>query len=362
MKWRGEGEKGVDINGSLMSGDIKTADIRDGIVTPVNDRLLPMHLKNNRSFKEWLEVRAIDTHRTNSRLLKKALRLTTADDIEIVLKVKAATITDNYWFKPDGSDLKYEDVRFKENMFDKLALYGDPDSFNNGHASNSHTPELTNIGSFEKCWRIIDGEWWMYKRGSELELFSELFIYELGKSLGFNMAHYEPDDGYIRSRDFTQGASVNFEPAVGITGKDEDYDLNYESLKALCENSAADYIRMIYLDALCFNMDRHTNNYGILRDVNTGEVTGLAPNFDNNIALISRGYTGSERKNDLLIRLFAEFLENNKGAFDAFTEMDIPQVSHAMIKSCMDRIPIDIDREYVCAFVMSGQELLTKAR
>lgn len=58
----------------------------------------------------------------------------------------------------------YEDIRFKENYFSELALRGDPDSFSN---RPSRTPELTNIGSFEKCWKLIDGEWWMYKSGAE---------------------------------------------------------------------------------------------------------------------------------------------------------------------------------------------------
>ena len=49
----------------------------------------------------------------------------------------------------------------------------------------AHTPELTNTGSFEKCWRLIGGEWWMYKRADRLALFSELFVYELGTALGF---------------------------------------------------------------------------------------------------------------------------------------------------------------------------------
>lgn len=62
----------------------------------------------------------------NSRLLKKALRLVERDDISTVLAVNAVTITDNYWFQEERSPLTWEDVRFKENLFDNLALRGDP--------------------------------------------------------------------------------------------------------------------------------------------------------------------------------------------------------------------------------------------
>lgn len=84
-----------------------------------------------------------DSHRANSRLLKKALRLAERDDISTVLSVNAVTITDNYWYRPEGSALAWEDVRFKENLFDRLALCGDPDSFSQ---RPSRTPELTNTG------------------------------------------------------------------------------------------------------------------------------------------------------------------------------------------------------------------------
>ena len=57
---------------------------------------------------------------------------------------------------------------------------------------------------FEKCWRLIGGEWWMYKRADRLALFSELFVYELGTALGFPMAYYERVDGStIRSVSYT---------------------------------------------------------------------------------------------------------------------------------------------------------------
>ena len=67
---------------------------------------------------------------------------------------------------------------------------------------------------------------------------------------------------------------------------------------------------MLFLDTICANPDRHTFNFGILRDIDTGDVLGLAPNFDNNMALISRGYPKNiKRKNDILLSLFNELLE-----------------------------------------------------
>ena len=107
----------------------------------------------------WLETRAIDRHRANSRLLKKALRLAEKDDISTVIHVNGATITDNYWIRPLDSALRYEDIRFSDDYFSNLALKGTYNIFNRAANSNrSRTPELTNVGSFEKCWKLKDGK------------------------------------------------------------------------------------------------------------------------------------------------------------------------------------------------------------
>ena len=347
----------MKLNGYLMSKDVVVAEIKDNNLMISNEPLLPLYLKNYTDFEGWLKSRAIDKHRTNSRLLKKALRLTTADDIDVVLKVNGATITDTYWFKKADSNLNYDDIKFKENMFDKLALYGDPDSFNNDY---SNTPELTNIGSFEKCWKLIDGEWWLYKQGNDLEIFSELFICELGKALGFPMAHYEKDGKFIKSLDFTKGATVNFELASGIVGEDEDYNVNFTKLKKISEECAKEYVAMIFVDTLCFNMDRHTRNYGVLRDVNTGEVLGLAPNFDNNISLISRGYPKNiERKNDKLIELFVEFLKNDTHALQCFVNLKYPKIDKELIGNSLDKVQVEIDRDFICSFILNANEQIT---
>lgn len=100
----------------------------------------------------WLETRAIDSHRANSRLLKKALRLKEKSDIFSVISVNGITITDTYWVKDIDSPLTYDEVRFNNDYFSKLALTGSYDSFSRAaNSKQSRTPELTNTGSYEKC-------------------------------------------------------------------------------------------------------------------------------------------------------------------------------------------------------------------
>ena len=287
----------------LMSKDTPIARISNSVVEPLLPERLPLFLQRTGDIRAWLEARAVDSHRTNSRLLKKALRLEHKDDLSTVLSVNAATITDNFWVKPiDDIAMRYADVRFQVNRFDNLALTGDVNSFDQ---PPSRTPELTNIGSFEKCWRRREGEWWMVKAGKPEELFSELLAYRLGVLLNFPMARYEPDGAFIRSLDFTRDAHVDFEPAMGIIGGESDYVKIYQKLKPFGSAICEDYLRMCYFDALILNMDRHEHNFGVLRDSDTGQVLSLAPFFDHNIALIARGYPKNvDTPNDLLLMDF----------------------------------------------------------
>ena len=82
-----------NITGTLMSEDCVIATVKNGVITDADERLLPLYLKRTGNIEGWLASRAIDSHRTNSRLLKRALRLRTTDDIATALAVNAATPT-----------------------------------------------------------------------------------------------------------------------------------------------------------------------------------------------------------------------------------------------------------------------------
>ena len=269
-----------------LSGDTIVAVWKNDRLTVQNNNLLPLFLEGNPDLNKWLASRAIDNRRPNARLLKKALRLAEKDDISTVIHANGATITDNYWIREIGSNLTYNDVKFSDDYFSNLALKGNYDSFNRAaNSKRTKTPELTNVGSFEKCWKLRDGQWWMYKKASHNEMFSELFVYELGCALGMNMAVYERGEGYIKSLDFTNGASVNFEPASSFVGDNDDYVAVVKALENICPDAIPDYIRMIFMDTICANPDRHTNNFGLLRDIQTGELIGFAPNYSNTFFL-----------------------------------------------------------------------------
>lgn len=339
---------GKDVNLQVMSGDIVVAEWTDDHLHIKDEVHLPLFLKNFADVESWLETRAIDSHRANSRLLKKALRLTERDDISTVLYVNAATITDNYWIRPTGSDLHYSDVKFNDDFFSNLALRGNYDSFNRAATSkHSKTPELTNIGSFEKCWKLKDGSWWLCKSANHNELFSELFVCSLGKLLKMNMAECERGNGYILSRDFTDGASVNLEHANSFMGDNDEYEDVIAKLQQICPQAIPDYIRMIFLDTIVANPDRHTSNFGLLRDVNSGKLLGLAPVFDHNMALISRGYPSSKTNKDILISLFNDVLKLHPEYRD-----HLPEVTPDILRTALNQVSMRVRSKEILNFII----------
>lgn len=341
-------------NYEILSGNTLVAIWQNGNLTVENEALLPLCLKRVANADLWLETRAIDSHRANSRLLKKALRLAEKDDISTVIHVNGATITDNYWIRPIGSELTYDDVKFTDDYFSNLALKGNYNSFNRAaNSCRSKTPELTNVGSFEKCWKLRNGKWCMYKKATHDEMFSELFVYELGSALGMNMAVYERGDGCIKSLDFTDSASVNFEPASAFMGDNEDYSDVVKALEKLCPDAIPDYIRLIFMDTVCANPDRHTNNFGLLRDTKTGKIQGFAPNYDNNMALISRGYPSKPKSGDMLISLFNELMDE----YPDYRKY-IPELTEDTVRKTITKIGMRVKTQMVVDLVMNRYKLI----
>jgi len=341
----------------LLSKDAPIARIEDGVVNAIEPLRLPLFLKRTGDIASWLESRAIDGQRINSRLLKRALRLESRDDITAVLRVNAATITDNYWVKPlDDGITRYEDIRFKMNAFDNLALFGDVNSFSQ---PPSRTPELTNTGSFEKCWRLENGEWWMYKAGKEEELFSELLAFKTGEALGLPMAQYEAAGEYIKSRDFTENANMDFEPAISVIGDKSDYIEIYEILLSIGEGFTEQYVKMCYFDGLILNMDRHENNFGLLRNSDTGAIISLAPLYDHNISIVSRGYPARD-PNDALIGDFTALMKHT-GSSVKMPKLTLRDLCD-MINGIPFEPPVTVDvpnpREFTAHYLLRRQEVL----
>ena len=114
-------------------------------------------------------------------------------------------------------------------------------------------------------------------------------------------------------------------------------------------------IKMVFLDALVLNPDRHTANFGLLRNQKNGEFISLAPCFDHNMALISKGYPKGEVRSDLLIRLFRELIESHPECKEC-----IPVLTREMAIEAFNQTKMKIKRDCVVDYVMNRYKLIIR--
>ncbi|MCQ2752733.1 MAG: hypothetical protein MJ206_00510 [Bacilli bacterium] len=338
----------VALNGFVMMGDEKVAQYQNGNLVEINRKKAPLYLVRTGNIEEYLKSRTLDLTRPNARILLKTLNIQDKEKI-IALYAHGATISDNYWFKALGSKLKYHDIYFSNDQYSDLALKGKIIPL---RQLGSPSPELTAIGSFEKCWKIINNEWWLYKAGQEDNIFSELFSAKFAELLGIPSAIYEYDSGYIRSKNFAD--KLNFEPMFAICGDNEEYDFVFAKLLEISPTIAQAYINLLIFDAITYNVDRHNQNYGLMRNKKTGEIISLAPNFDNNMSLFAYNHTlNQDVKNDGLIKLLVAFLTKNPKAQKLFKNIRLPDITKKDLLAILNAIPIKRDNTLIISFILN---------
>lgn len=330
------------LTGQVMMHDTPVAEFDNGNLISINNQLAPLVIKRTHSIEEFLKLRMIDMSRTNARLLKRTLHINEADDYKIPLYAYALSITDNYWFKPKKSKLKYQNLIFNNDIYSDTSLNGDTSYFPH---QTKLTPEITTTGSFEKGWKLIKNNWYLYKKGNEKQIFSELFCYKFAKLMNIPTASYEYDNGNIRSRNFAD--KYNFEPIASLAGDNDNYDHIFDILLEINPIIAKQYLKLIFFDAVVNNVDRHNENTGLMRNKRTGRIISLAPNFDNNLALISTVDKLNVNLNkDGFVSLFLKFYNSNDLVKELYKDIGLPDITKEDIKEATKDIPImreDID-------------------
>lgn len=328
-----------ELTGSVMSGNVVVATFDQGTLTYINEKLAPLVIKRTHRMEEFLNLRVIDMSRTNARILKRILNIHVDENYKAALYSYALSVSDNYWFRPKHSKLKYNELKFKDDSYFDAALKGDTTY---SKFVNQLTPEITTTGSFEKGWKYINGEWWLYKSGNRNQIFAELFAYHFAKLIGIDTAIYEYDDGYIRSKNFA--TRYNFEPMASLLGDNDDNNVIFDELYKINKDIAKDYLNLIAFDVVVFNVDRHNENVGLLRDRRNGKIVSLAPNFDNNMAFYSNNEISLNMpQKDNMIKSFVNFLKNNEIAKELYKEIIFPDITIQDLESIVTKVEIKIN-------------------
>jgi len=258
---------------------------------------------NNNPFRtnlsEWFKGRGIPSWRDKLDLLLHRLNIYTPN--ELLDKAFGLSLSDQYWIKPHDSNIKYENINFFDNDFDYAEFLEASLSLNSKTIKKEEslkTPNNTTDGMLKKAWIIEEGKRYLLKGGYKNEIlqpFNEALATKICECLGFNHVPYTLDtykDMVVSkcpcfiSKDTELITAYQIKNDMKRYDTEEDYEDYIKKLEEEgIENARVKVENMYILDFLIMNEDRHLNNFGIIRNVNTLKWIDVAPIFDNGMSL-----------------------------------------------------------------------------
>lgn len=207
------------------------------------------------------------------------------------------SLTDQYWFQMGRTD-KWEDLNFFTNRYSAAigrAFFEPWDICPDEIPVNS--PDQTTDGGLRKVWiqdpvtlksSLIKARGEAYRQEPVTEVMASIILEELDivpfvkySLIPYGMTFCSKCENFVdQNTEFVSAAQI-----YRITGRDRENDTEYDHLIRMCKKAgipdAGESIdNMLMADMLIGNSDRHMGNFGFIRDVETGKITGFAPVFD----------------------------------------------------------------------------------
>jgi hypothetical protein len=329
-------------------------DKQSKLFVKINKLFCPEHLpfiysdlqeKNLLLINRWFEYRGIPGSREGYNELLSELK--TDYSKELSLMSMGLNLTDHYWVCPANDIKDWHEVNFFENKYSeyigKLIF-----NYEKSGEVNLLSPDLSSGGHLKKRWVNIDNKNILLKDGSgdaRQEPYNEVIASYIMQKLNIdhvdyylvkddkNGCHYSACECMIDTdTEFVTGFLVYLYNNDKFNGKYNDY------IKVCVQNGIAnartEIDKMICIDYLIGNIDRHPGNFGIIRNANTLEWIKTASIFDNGNSLwydvqntgsisavkntISRSFSRSNTDNLALIDFPEWYVKNtlnNTGEF-----------------------------------------------
>lgn len=263
-----------------------------------------------KDFRKWAESRAEFNCVGNRNELFKAMGISSLDDF-IAINY-CISLRDNFWVKPNGSKLSWDDVSPFKNKYSKMvSTYCIEGNMVEGDG-NYYSPISSVSGSYPCMWKFMRGAITMVKAGTTYtiggcnsgnEPYSEYYASVIAEYLGFKhveywIKEYKRTDGKLDI--VTECGCYTSEDIGSITALTIGIG-SYEELIGYCRRLDLDSYKtcldMLFLDCLLLNVDRHLNNVEFLVDNKTSRVVSMAPIFDNNSSMLPRFVVGTDTFN-----------------------------------------------------------------
>lgn len=267
---------------------------------------------NDASFRtnlsEWFSSRGIPKWRDKLDILLHRLNISAPN--ELLNKSFGLSLSDQYYIKPYDLDIRYEDINFFDNDFDYSEFLEASLSKNSNilvNASSLKSPNNTTDGILKKAWIIENKVRYLLKSGYKNELlqpFNEVLASEICKRLGFNHVEYTLDiykDVIVSKCPCFINKETELITCHQIRNNMKRHNNinDYEDYINLLQengikNARKEMENMYILDFLIMNEDRHLNNFGIIRNVDTLKWISCAPIYDNGQSLNIEYYDEEE--------------------------------------------------------------------
>lgn len=256
---------------------------------------------NKSEFNKWWKNRQIPASRNGLKEILHNNNIYDTDNFDLLdSKAYCLSLSDHYWVKPKYVNIRWEDINFFDNEFSedigKILLGNQTAKLN----LDLNTPDMTSNGNYEKRWKILNNERYLIKAGGKIlnqEPFNELIATKLYERI-LNPNEYVKyqlieDENKIVSicKDFVT-KETELVPAWKINEyfKENSTENKYEHyincLNKLGILNAKEQIdKMIVCDYILANKDRHFNNFGAIRNIETLKFECIAPIFDNGCSL-----------------------------------------------------------------------------
>lgn len=277
-----------------------------GSIQKVNTVHAPEHLPvgvpvcrgvtDRAALNEWWTERSIPASRSGIREALEVLNISSTK--MLLVRCYGLSLSDQYWICPEGSRLTWDAINFFENDFsDDIGdvLFG---TNQNANALDFKSPDNTSDGNLKKRWKVINGKRCLIKGGSNpfrQQPFNEVIAAGIMARLKIPHVSYtvtwNKGAPYSVCEDFVAG-DTELVPAWRIiqTQKKSNSTSLYQHFVNCCNALGVEGIvpfldRMIVLDYIIANEDRHLNNFGLLRNAQTLKWCGFAPIYDSGSSL-----------------------------------------------------------------------------
>ncbi|MDR1194324.1 MAG: HipA domain-containing protein [Peptococcaceae bacterium] len=269
---------------------LKTLELTRPEHLPLGIRLTPQGKPETKSINDWWVGRAIPASRSGLRDALEALRV--SSPVLLLTKCFGLSLSDQYWARPSNKPLEWKDVNFFENEFSEDVGNALFERAGEGEL-DLMSPDNTTGGWLKKKWVVADGKRMLLKCGNgpaHQEPLNEVIASAIMRRLGIAHAAYtltwDDDRPLSACEDFiTPRTDLVSAWHIRETGKKPGHVSEYQHFLERCDAlgipGARDSLdRMLAVDYLIVNADRHYNNFGAVRDAETLEWLGLAPVFD----------------------------------------------------------------------------------